>query len=274
MPATVDGLLAWSRVFAVTETYRNYLGKLRLACEILRVTTACFEHPSIRRAKSTIMGLADAPRKKQHARRALVGQLISLAKKEGDLASAMLHLVAYAFLLRVPSELLPVVLGDNGCKHVDRLPPNVHSCLSMMGDKVRLQLARRKHKPHSSTMVRGCWCSSCQTTCPVHGLAPLLRKPGVGGRCPFVHLSAVRVNADLRRRLTVLRVGNADQFDTRCFRRGHCEDLAHSQSSLCEILSAGEWNSKRFITYLDKVALEDAAVWRAQAAGELSSDSE
>ena len=256
------------------ETYRNYLGKLRLACEILRVSTACFDHPSIKRAKSTIKALADAPRKKEHTRRLLVGRLISLAKAEGDLASAMLYLMAYAFLLRAPSELLPVVLGDDGCKHDDRLPPNVRSCLSMVGDKVRLQLARRKHKPHGSTMLWSCWCSSCRITCPMHGLAPLLRKPGVGGRSPFVHLSPGRVNADLRRRLKELGVVNADQFDTRCFRRGHCEDLAHSQSSLYEILSAGEWNSKRFIAYLDKVALEDAVVMKAHADGDVSSDSE
>ena len=89
-----------------------------------------------------------------------------------------------------------------------------------------------------------------------------------------MHLSPVPVNADLRRRLKVLGVYNADHFYTRCFRRGHCEDLVHSQSSLYEILSAGEWNSKQFIAYLGKVALGDAAVLRAQAAGELSSDSE
>ena len=88
LPASADGLVAWSRVFAVKETYRNYLGKLRLACEILRVSTACFEHPSIKRAKSTIKRLAAAPRKKQHTRRLLVGKLITLAKKEGDLARA------------------------------------------------------------------------------------------------------------------------------------------------------------------------------------------
>ena len=86
-----------------------------------------------------------------------------------------------------------------------------------------------------------------------------------------MHLSAVRVHADLRRRLNVLGVDNADLFDTRCFVGGIA---AHSQSSLYEILSAGEWNSKRFIAYLGKAALEDAAVMSAQAADELSSDSE
>ena len=64
LPAIIDGLLAWSRVLAVKETSRNYLGKVRLACGDLRATIACFEHPSIRRAKSTIMGLADAPAEK------------------------------------------------------------------------------------------------------------------------------------------------------------------------------------------------------------------
>ena len=39
LPPTVDGLVAFSRAFRVKETYRNYVGKIRLACEILRPPT-------------------------------------------------------------------------------------------------------------------------------------------------------------------------------------------------------------------------------------------
>jgi len=144
----------------------------------------------------------------------------------------------------------------------------------MDGDVVRLQLARRKHKPHGSTLMRGCWCVACKLTCPVHVLAPLLRHPRGCGRSPFVHLLPSSVIVDLRRPLAALGVAHAGDFDTRCFRRGHTEDLRHNSSNLSDILAAGEWSSSRFMEYLHKESLEDAAVMQPQRGRDLSSDSE
>ena len=274
LPPTVDGLLLWSRTFAVKATFSNYLGKLRLVCEILRLSTASFDHRSLARAKATIQAVCSAPRLKHFARRSTVAELVKLARMEGDLASAMLYVVAYAFLLRVPSEALPLVLGGSGVVVGGKLPEGVHSCLCMDGDVVRLQLARRKHKPHGSTLMRGCWCVACKLTCPVHVLAPLLRHPRGCGRSPFVHLLPSSVIVDLRRRLAALGVASAGDFDTRCFRRGHTEDLRHNSSNLGDILAAGEWSSSRFMEYLHKESLEDAAVMQSQRGRDLSSDSE
>ena len=159
----------------------------------------------------------------------------------------MLYLLSYAFLLRVPSEALPVTLGCKGEKATGKLAVGVHSDLSMSGSRVRLQLARRKHKPHgSAVMHRSCWCDSCKITCPVHNLAPLLRHPDAVGRQPFLHISPSRVNQELRRRLLILGIDHAPEYDTRCFRRGHAEDLAHGFSRLHEIQEAGQWSSSRF----------------------------
>ena len=274
MPPSVDGLLQWSRAFAVKETFRNYVGKIRLACELMRLSTASLDHPSIKRAMATIRTLSAAPRAKHYTRRCIVGLLVGLAKSENDLASAMLYLVSYAFLLRVPSEALPVTLGCKGEKATGKLAVGVHSDLSMSGSRVRLQLARRKHKPHGSVMHRSCWCDSCKITCPVHNLAPLLRHPDAVGRQPFLHISPSRVNQELRRRLLILGIDHAPEYDTRCFRRGHAEDLAHGSSRLHEILEAGEWSSSRFKVYLDAEGLQDAAVKEAHACPDHFSDSE
>ena len=274
MPPPVDGLVQWSRVFAVKNTFRNYLGKLRLACEILRLPTCNLDHPSVKRAKATILALSTAPKAKHSVRCNVVAQLVQLARSEGDTASSLLYVLAYAFLLRVPSELLPVTLGFNGVIAPDKLPVGVHSCLSIENNCVRLQLARRKHKPHGSTMRRGCWCKSCEHTCPVHVLGPLLRRPEGGGRTPFAFLTPERVNMDLRRRLLQLGIKDSAEYDTRCFRRGHAEDLAHNSSRLHEILAAGEWSSSRFQEYLNMEVLEDAVVMKAHGSDELSSDCE
>ena len=94
MPPSVDGLLQWSRAFAVKEAFRNYVGKIRLACELMRLSTASLDHPSIKRAMATIRTLSAAPRAKHYTRRCTVGLLVGLAKSENDLASAMLYLVS------------------------------------------------------------------------------------------------------------------------------------------------------------------------------------
>ena len=142
----------------------------------------------------------------------------------------------------------------------------------MIGDSVCLQLFRRKHKPHGSKMRRSCWCAECMDTCPVHALADMFSVTEAAAT-PF-SARAGSINVALRRRLAIVNIPHAASYDTRCFRRGHAEDIAHSDSGLREILAAGEWSSKRFREYLDVEKLEDAAVVVAHGTGELSLDSE
>ena len=63
---------------------------------------------------------------------------------------AALFLVSYIFLLRVPSEALPMRAGPVEC----------HSFLVLDGDKLALILQRRKNKQGGSRLVRECWCST------------------------------------------------------------------------------------------------------------------
>ena len=174
LPPSVDGLLAWSRHFGNKRTFSNYVGKLILACEILRMPTQTLQHASVVRASRTIKALAKAPMSKRYTRRAVVADLITLAKSEGDAVAAWLYCLTYAFLLRVPSEALSATLGCNGETHGGVLPEGHHSCLSRVGDRIRLQLRRRKHRPHGSTLTRRCWCHVCKVTCPVHCQEELL----------------------------------------------------------------------------------------------------
>jgi hypothetical protein len=230
------------------------------------------DHRSIARAKTTIAAFAAAPAEKFRTRRAAVAALVRLARNENDLVSAWLYVLSYAFLLRVPSEAVGIMLGYNGELHDGQLPGGQHSRLNMIGDSLCLQLYRRKHKPHGSKMRRSCWCAECRDTCPVHALANMFSVTEATAR-PFM-LRAGSINAVLRRRLAIMDTPQAASYDTRCFRRGHAEDIAHSDSGLREILAAGEWSSKRFREYLDVERLEDAAVVAAHVPGELSSDSE
>ena len=56
---------------------------------------------------------------------------------------------------------------------------------------------------------------------------------------PFM-FHAGSINVVLRRRLAIMDTPQAASYDTRCFRRGHAENIAHSDSGLREIMAAGE----------------------------------
>ena len=58
-------------------------------------------------------------------------------------------------------------------------------------------------------------------------------------------------------------VADANSYRPHDFRRGHARDLLRGGRRLHEILRAGEWTSPRFLEYLDRCELEDAAVLEA-----------
>lgn len=144
---------------------------------------------------------------------------------------SLLFLFAYAFLLRLPSEALPVVVGKGAGP----------AYLYLEGGTLVLDLARRKNKPRGSRLIRTCWCSESkvrvlgwssyvakdvlyQETCPVHVIGPLITELGQGA-APFGGISAACALGILR--LLLQKIGVAGALDYRChdLRRGHALDL-------------------------------------------------
>ena len=102
--------------------------------------------------------------------------MLRWAETEEDVthsAMAMLFLVTYVFLLRLPSEALPIEVG--------RVPGKQQQAVLEMDDgKLILTLMRRKNRPAGSKLERTCWCKESCRTCPVHVLGPAVRgiQPG------------------------------------------------------------------------------------------------
>ena len=86
--------------------------------------------------------------------------LLEAAKTPEHHAYGMLFLLAYSFLLRVPSEAL--LIGESTHK------------LCLKDNELVLELKRRKNMPAGSTLRRGCWCKESAETCPVHVLGPFV----------------------------------------------------------------------------------------------------
>ena len=132
---------------------------------------------------------------------------------------AMLFLVSYAFLLRLPSEALPLTAHAGGS----------HLCIE--GERLVLNLRRRKNKPGGSRLVRTCWCSQCPECCPVHVVGPFIARVPRGARL-FPGITAHSATKALRAALQALGVPKASEYCTHDLRRGHAKDLQMAGAGL------------------------------------------
>ena len=260
-PPTLDSLLAWSALFRHPKTFGNYLNYVRLGCELLGCCTLVFDSKALGRAKKAIEKRRQfVPRKKMFLRLHMVRRLLHLTRSEGHpkyRLAVMMFLTTYVFLLRLPSECLPIVVSGVGFRD-----DGEQSVISVTSDKLILRLARRKNKPEGSVLTRSCWCSKCPATCPVHFLGAFFAGLGAGSR-PFASYTPGPALRDLRMLLVNLEIPEAIMYRSHDLRRGHARDMQEDGSSLCEILRAGEWRSPAFMQYLDLEQLEHDAVVEA-----------
>ena len=179
--------------------------------------------------------------------------------------TVMWSLTAYIFLLRVPSECLPFIVGGGDFLR------GVQSSLCIRSECIGLQLRTRNNKRHGSVLWRQCWCSQQTSTCSVKVFGRWAATKPVGTAL-FCGLNAGMATKLLRCILAALKVEGAERFRLQDFRRGHADDLANSGASLLEILKAGEWRSPAFLKYLNIESLERHP--DVQAHGDESSEDE
>ena len=131
---------------------------------------------------------------------------------------SILFLLAYSFLLRLPSEALPVVAGAVGAAR-----GTAQATLCIEGPELVLYLRRRKNKPQGSRLVRSCWCKACAATCPLHVIGKFMsERPGLP---LFPGITAHSALAALRMCLLALATPSAADYRTHDLRRGHALDL-------------------------------------------------
>eukprot|EP00973_Karenia_brevis_P041264 5710476-Karenia_brevis.AAC.1 len=104
-------------MFRSSGTWRNYLGYVKTACLIVGADTSVwsvmahvFRDPSLARARASIdkAGLF-VKREPKWIQRSVVEKLMELGERQQELQRySMLFLTAYAFMLRLPSEALPL----------------------------------------------------------------------------------------------------------------------------------------------------------------------
>ena len=112
--------------------------------------------------------------------RSIVEKLMALGREMTEFANyALLFLLTYVFLLRMPSEALPATVGNGNCN------------ITCDGNFLVLSLARRKNRPGGSKLTRTCWCRESAETCPIHVLGPVVTSAEQGTKlfqgCPVVY---------------------------------------------------------------------------------------
>ena len=216
LPPSVRGLVAWSMQFRCAGTYSSYLCHVRFGTLLAGASTCAFEHEAVKRAKAAVSKrMLFVSRPRHFINLPLLERLVEVAALFA-FPYRFLWIIAYAFLLRVPSEALPLHAGDltPQCEHT--------AGLFFRNGEMHLRLRRRKNRPHGSLLVRGCWCSRSPSTCPVHAVESWLAGLRPGDPL-FPGLSAAEALRVLRGLLDFLNVERASEYRTHDFRRGHAE---------------------------------------------------
>ena len=146
---------------------------------------------------------------------------------------AMLWLTAYTFLLRVPSEAIPMCRGSPD----DAALAGKQTLIWREGDEVCIRMLRRKNKPKGSGVLRRkCCCQQgaradiySSLVCPVHTLWDRFFRLLPEGTEPWKDTTEKEALAKLRELLGKLGIQHVEKYGTHDFRRGHAE----ARMSIC-----------------------------------------
>ena len=176
--------------------------------------------------------------------------LVKAAVEHGELEVAALMAVARQFLLRVPSEGIPLEWEG------------LHSCVVFESHRAVVTLSRRKNTRVPVTLTRDCCCTSTgQRLCAVHWLHALRRASEGKGRVFTLtkHYFATRI----KELAAQVGVPDSARFGTHLFRRGMAQDLLDQGGSVAALMVAGGWTSTAFTAYLRRAQIDDVAVARS-----------
>ena len=207
LPPSVEGLLAWSALFRHHRTFANYVNYVKLACELAEVSTVVFNDPVVKKAKAAVRKRCNFTARVQLFLDQTVLQRLMLLAQErpGLMTHVRMFQCTYIFLLRLPSECLPITVGSGSA------PLGKAHSLTVYEDSIELFLPHRKNRESESRLTRKCWCASCKLTCPVHSLGAWVKQQ-VNGCRPFEGTSPGQALSVLRALLRELKIPLAEKY--------------------------------------------------------------
>ena len=245
-PAEQCDVLRFKTVFRNVATYSQYLKHLRFAHRLLRMKSTWYDEV-VKQVERGGTKLQPIPLERPALLASQVRAVIRAALSRHDLEMATLYSVARLFLLRVPSEALP--LERNG----------EHSRIEIEGGNVHITLYKRKNTRKPSVLHRSCVCANeGRSLCAVCSLKSWLARPSVRDR--LFNVSTHSFLKYLRRDIASAGVRNAENFGSHAFRRGMARDIVAAGGTLATLLLAGQWSSGAYRAYLQGQAIDEQAI--------------
>ena len=252
-PADEATVVSFSAIFRNGDTFANYIGHIITGHQMLLLQPTW--DPALLRAIKVGSRKMTIRSTKALLRHREVQLLAARAQASESPSDAHLYAIAYHFLLRVPSELLPLRLATAPQPNV---PPRQWHSFVTFGDSRGKRTAtitlgvRKNHQSEVSSLLRSCMCSdSRDLACGVCSLYDL--RDGITAdswtntpfkQTPQLVLYRLRVHA-----LLLNICGNAP-VGTHAFRRGRASDLMGEGLPLATILQLGGWRSAAILHYL------------------------
>ena len=265
-PPSADVVARWSAIFAPGKTYSLYLSHLSKACQLMEIDSS-WRTDTVR---GIAKGLANKPSLKARFHNSLTPAILDrLMKKESwDSEFARLCFVSFLFMLRLPSEALPLTRALPNELLLSDEAPSAKAVIGLrefMGEnRLILKLAKRKNQRSLYTAMRPCFCTpNCLVpaqNCPIHQFWEAVIKHTHPGSPLFPSLQKKNITRIIRRVLSLLDVIDAERYSTHCFRRGAATALLDSGSTLSEIMKTGGWASGSFRIYLNLQKAEESSL--------------
>ena len=266
-PKCARHIVSFVAIFQNPGTARNYVSYVRWACVFHRLSADWHDQE----LQMVLRGLdkdymarnLGQLSNKPVLTETLVAQLVTLC--DGLPACAELgdlFLASWQFLLRVPSEGIPLQWGTQDELHC--LPEGRHSAF-VVDDQhgLHLRLRARKHRPRGLLLVRPCCCKAGQLNvlCVGHRVRSRFAAAEAGSR--VAQISSKDALKKLQSFLFMLQVPGAERHTWKAFRAGKATFLVHQGFPLPHVLSAGEWSCQAVLRYVPEDHVKNAAFLQA-----------
>ena len=253
LSATPSDMLMFIAIFRNGDSAQKYVSAVKWIYVYLQKPLT-WESEKVRqtmRGARKVTRLQNAAKPRRAIRWDLLRRLVEYAWSRGDYYYAYAYVMAANFLLRCKDELIGMCFEQ------------LTFDTSVNPNTVSLRLQSRKNLPKGSSLKRRCICQSHYWLCPVHMASRVCVKLQRELRGKIFSFSYWSLQNVLRAHLSALKVPDANEYSTKAFRRGTAREMLASQSSLAEVLVAGQWRSAAFLLYIDKMDVEEDAVFAA-----------
>ena len=246
-PATETQVMRYMVLFRRLVTLQQYLKHLKCAHRFLRLPV----HWNTASVQQALRGVAKT-KAKAPDRSALstsqVKSIVNEAIKAEDYEMVTMVTVGRLFLLRIPSECVPMRWKG------------AHSAMEVDEQRAILTLTKRKNSQFPVKLVRDCCCKTTgRKMCAVHWLMEWKTK----AEDKLFTMDAKVFTEKLRSYAVAAGVKTDTPIIAHALRRGMAQDVLDSSGSLAVLLRSGDWNSSAFKHYLRAQQPEEVAISRA-----------